>query len=119
MKDIADKLVRVRLTRLDDIDLNQFEFDLDLTFMVFFLNAEGKIYARYGGRDALSADGRQSPAGLRYTIQSVLAMHDRKEKAFAPASSEKPEFIRDLVGQTGFSHGCVHCHQVKEILNDR
>ena len=119
VRDIADKLIRVRLTRLDDVDLNLFEFDYDLTFMVFFLNPEGKIYARYGGRDALSADDRQSTAGLRYTIQSVLAMHDRKEKAFAPASSEKPKFIRDLVRQTGFSHGCVHCHQLKEILDDR
>jgi membrane-associated protease RseP (regulator of RpoE activity) len=119
MKDLADKFVRVRLTRLDGVDLNLFEFDYDLTLMVFFLNAEGKIYARYGGRDALSADGRQSPAGLRYTMQSVLAMHDRKEKVFAPASSEKPKFIRDLAGTTGFGHGCVHCHQVKEILNDR
>ncbi len=87
--------------------------------MVFFLSAEGKIYARYGGRDGHSADGRQSPAGLHYTMQSVLAMKDRKEKIFAPASSEKPKFIRDLVGPSGFGHGCVHCHQVKEMLNDR
>jgi serine protease Do len=107
------------LTRLDSIDLNLFEFDYDLTLMVFFLSAEGKIYARYGGRDAHSADGRQSPAGLHYTMQSVLAMNDRKEKTFAPASSEKPKFIRDLVGPSGFGHDCVHCHQVKEIQNER
>src|SRR5438552_4015462 len=30
--------------------------------MVFFLNAEGKVYARYGGRDADSADKRPSLA---------------------------------------------------------
>ena len=119
MKDLADKFIRVRLTRLDDVDLSLFEFDYDLTLMIFFLNAEGKIYGRYGGRDARSPDGRQSPAGLHYTMQSVLAMHDRNEKSFAPASSEKPKFIRDLAGPSGFSHGCVHCHQVKEILNDR
>jgi hypothetical protein len=33
---------------VDDVDLNTFEFDYDLTFMVFFLNANGKVYARYG-----------------------------------------------------------------------
>ena len=119
MKDLADKFVRVRLTRLDSVDLNVFEFDYDLTLMVFFLNAEGKIYARYGGRDALSADGRHSLAGLHYTMQSVLAMNDRKEKGFAPTSAEKPRFIRDLAGPIDFGRGCVHCHQVKEILNDR
>jgi S1-C subfamily serine protease len=52
-------------------------------------------------------------------MQSVLAMHDRKERAFAPTSSEEPKFIRDLAAQAGFGQGCVHCHQVKEILNDR
>jgi predicted metalloprotease with PDZ domain len=119
IKDLADKFVRVRLTRLDDVDLNLFEFDYDLTLMVFFLNEEGKIYSRYGGRDAHSADALQSPAGLHHTMQSVLAMHDRNEKAFAPSSSEKPMFIGDLAARTLFGHGCVHCHQVKEILNDR
>jgi serine protease Do len=85
--------------------------------MIFFLNAQGQIYARYGGRDAASADSRQSPAGLHYTMQSVLAMHDREKKVFAPASSDKPKSLRDLAA--GFGHSCVHCHQVKEILNDR
>jgi serine protease Do len=76
------------------------------------------MYARYGGRDAHSADERQSLAGLHYTMQSVLAMNDRKKKMFAPVSSEKPKFLRDLVGQS-FGHDCLHCHQVKEILNNR
>jgi S1-C subfamily serine protease len=52
-------------------------------------------------------------------MQSVLAMNDRKDKIFAPASSEKPTFIRDLAGSSSFGHGCIHCHQVKEIQNDR
>ena len=86
--------------------------------MIFFLNGEGKMYARYGGRDAHSADGRQSLAGLHYTMQSVLAMNDREKKIFASASSEKPRFLGDLVGQS-FGHDCLHCHQVKEILNNR
>jgi S1-C subfamily serine protease len=51
-------------------------------------------------------------------MQSVLAMGDRNEKIFAPIFLEKPRFIRDLTGQVGFRRGCVHCHQVKEILND-
>ena len=79
LKDLADKFVRVRLTRVDNLDLNLFEFDYDLTMMVFFLNAEEKVYARYGGRDARNADSRQSLAGLHATMQSVLAMHARPE----------------------------------------
>ncbi len=84
--------------------------------MVFFLNADEKVYARYGGRDAKSPDSRQSLAGLRYTMQSVLAMHAGAEKAFAPKSGDAPLFLRD----TAFSRRggrCMHCHQVKEVLN--
>jgi serine protease Do len=102
------------LTRIDNQDLNLFEFDYDLTFMVFFLNAEEKVYARYGGRDRESPDARQSLDGLRYTMKSVLEMHERAEKAFAPKSQETAKYVRE---SAGFRRGCLHCHQVKEILN--
>jgi predicted metalloprotease with PDZ domain len=105
----------VRLTRIDDLDLNLFEFDYDLTFMVFFMNAEEKVYARYGGRDAESPDGRHSLAGLDYTMKSVLAMHERADKAFAPKSGATARFIKD-VGGSRRGGRCLHCHQVKEVL---
>ncbi len=84
--------------------------------MVFFLNADEKVYARYGGRDATSPDRRQSLAGLHYTMQSVLAMHAGATKAFAPKSAASPRFIRSLAGMRRGGR-CLHCHQVKEILN--
>jgi hypothetical protein len=116
LQDVAERFVRVRLTRIDNADLSLFEFDYDLTFMVFFLNAEGKVYARYGGRDGASPDSRQSLEGLRYTMESVLRMHGRAEPAFAPRSQEGPRFIRDLSDRRRRG-GCLHCHQVKEILH--
>lgn len=106
----------MRLTRIDNQDLNLFEFDYDLTFIVFFLNAEGKVYARYGGRDAENPDRRQSLAGLRYTMLSVLEMHNRAEKAFAPRTVAEPRFIRDVLGRRRRG-GCMHCHQVREALD--
>jgi serine protease Do len=115
IKELADKFVRVRLTRIDDLDLNLFEFDYDCTFMVFFLNAQEKVYARYGGRDADGPDSRQSLAGLQYTMESVLKMHERKPPAFAPKSQESPKYIREVAGLR--TRGCMHCHQVKETLN--
>jgi len=97
--------------------LNLFEFDYDLTFAVFFLNAEGKVYGRYGGRDAKNADDRQSLPGLKYTMQSVLKMHARESKVFAPTAQEKPRYLRDSAGGPGGKGGgrCLHCHQVKEV----
>jgi hypothetical protein len=104
------------LTRIDDLDLNLFEFDYDLTFMVFFMDADEQVYARYGGRDAESPDARQSLDGLRYTMQSVLDMHQRAEKLFAPKAQDAPKYIREFSGSRRRG-GCLHCHQVKEILN--
>lgn len=109
--------MRVRLTRIDNQDLNLFEFDYDLTFMVFFLNAEEDVYARYGGRDAEGPDARQSLQGLRYTMQSVLQMHQAAKKAFAPKSQDGPKYLGDFA--VGRRRGCLHCHQVREILNDQ
>jgi S1-C subfamily serine protease len=84
--------------------------------MVFFLNAEEKVYARYGGRDAEGPDTRQSLAGLRYTMRSVLRVHEQAAQAFAPRSQEAPRFLRQVFDQRGLGH-CMHCHQVKEALN--
>ena len=47
--------------RTPESDLNVFEFDYDLTWMGFFLDGAGRELGRYGGRDALSAEGRSSP----------------------------------------------------------
>ena len=119
LEDLADQFVRVRLTRIDNEDLNLFEFDYDLTMMVFFLNAEGRVYARYGGRDADSADKRQSLDGLHYTMASVLRMHDSEEKQFARRATDATKYVRDAMTMPRFGR-CLHCHQVKEILdNDR
>jgi S1-C subfamily serine protease len=84
--------------------------------MVFFMNADGKIYARYGGRDAQSPDSRQSLDGLRYTMESVLRFHDDGDHLFAPKSQEAPRFIRE-VARPRRAGKCMHCHQVKEALN--
>jgi hypothetical protein len=105
----------VRLTRIESVDLSLFEFDYDLTFVVFFLSPEGKVYARYGGRDSEGPDNRQSLPGLRYTMQSVLQMHGNKRKIFAPRSQAAPRTIQDVTGVRRSNH-CLHCHQVREIL---
>jgi S1-C subfamily serine protease len=49
-------------------------------------------------------------------MNSVLEMHGRARKAFAPKSQDASKYIRDFsAGRRG--RGCLHCHQVKEILN--
>jgi predicted metalloprotease with PDZ domain len=101
----------VRLTAILDVDVNLFEFDFDLTMMTFFLSPEGKVYSRYGGRDSKDAENRLSLAGLRHTMESVLAMHKSKSPQVAERTVEKPLIPKDM---SIAKRGCVHCHNVKE-----
>jgi hypothetical protein len=109
--------VRVRLNRIEEYDLNLFEFDYDLTMMIFFLDSQGKkILARYGQRTPRSADALQTLEGLHYTMKSALAMHTSESPVYAPRFNPEPKYTRDIVGARA-SKGCFHCHNVRESLN--
>ena len=82
--------------------------------MIFFVNADEEIYGRYGGRVGQDPDGRQSLAGLRYSMAKALAAHNSDDKRLAPRVSEKTRFVRSVLGRRG---SCMHCHQVKESLD--
>lgn len=82
--------------------------------MVFFLDANENIYARYGGRDATGPDSRQSLAGLHYTMSAVLNAHQQPDTQQFAVKPTQEFFIDELGGRRG---GCRHCHQVKETLN--
>jgi serine protease Do len=116
---VASQFVLVRLTRISGSDLNLFEFDYDLNFMVFFLNANEKIYGRYGGRDGKSAEGKLSLAGLRYALKAALDAH-RKEPGDAPSPpGRKPLYVDDYPGAKRLRKGtCIHCHQVYEFRRE-
>jgi len=106
----------VRLLRIQQYDLNVFEFDWDLTWAVFFMHPDGKVLGRYGGRDASGADSRNSLVGLRYAMEA--AIHTHAARAEEPAPKARKPF---LIGQVPTAKrmtggGCIHCHQIKEIL---
>jgi hypothetical protein len=100
---------------LDESDLNLFDYDYDLTFMVFFLDPDENIYARYGGRDGKDPERRMSLEGLRTTMLSVLDMHQQKEPEFAPRDHKEPKYVRNIAPNYQ-ARGCMHCHDVKEAL---
>lgn len=108
--------MRVRLLRIQNLDLNLFEFDWDLTWAVFLMHPDGKVYGRYGGRDASGADSRNTLLGLRWAMEQALQTHaawaERAAPAFgAPLIIDKLALTRKMGGG-----GCIHCHQSKEIL---
>jgi hypothetical protein len=112
--------VLVRLTRIAGQDLRVFDFDYDLTWMAFLISADEQVYGRYGGRDAASAEGRLSLAGLRYAMQAALVAHrsgagertlGRKGSPLLP--EEYPTARRmHLRGE------CIHCHQINEFRRE-
>jgi membrane-associated protease RseP (regulator of RpoE activity) len=112
--DVADEFVRVHMAEIHHSDVNLFEFDFDLTMMIFFMNADEQIYGRYGGRDAKGADSKQSLAGLKYAMKAAIDAHCEKQPRVAP--KKKPIFIRELPAARAV-RGCIHCHNVKEILH--
>ncbi len=117
-----EEFICVRLIRTENLDLSVFQFDPDLTFAVFFLNANGAIYGRYGSRsDRLDTEREMSLAGLRKAMTDALELH-----------KEYPENAMSLRGKTGpaprfkvlteypwakerlrSTSNCAHCHHLQ------
>ena len=110
--DAAEKFIRVRLTRIAGADLRLFEFDHDLTWYCFFLNADETIYGRYGGRDASDPHARISMKGLRFALDHVLETHKNAPKPMPRL--EKPLRAEDFPAARRHN-GCIHCHNVNEF----
>lgn len=91
------------------VDLRQFEFDYDLTWMAFFMNANGTIYGRYGGQDASGDVSRMSLAGLRFAMQAALETH-KNPPPRKPTPAGAPVLAENVVR----AGGCIHCHNIHE-----
>ncbi len=116
---MADRFVRVRLVRITGVDLTLFDFDYDLTWVGFFMNAEGKIYGRYGGRDANGPDERTSLKGLRFALQAALEKHRQNPQAKPKLSGKPTDLIEKYPAAKRLNKGtCIHCHQVYEFRRD-
>jgi predicted metalloprotease with PDZ domain len=94
------------------MDLRRFEFDFDLTWYVFFLNADETVYGRYGGRDAADAEARLSLKGLRYAMGRALKAHQTPPSA--QRLTGRPQRAEDFRASRRHE-GCIHCHNVNEF----
>ncbi len=98
---------------------------MDLTWAALFVSADGKVYGRYGGRDAKGPDTRNTLAGLRYAMEAALTAHRAQAAPLTPnpspqekerSKSAKPLLLEKVPSYAAHARGCVHCHQAKEIL---
>ena len=113
----------MRLVRANSFDLSLLQFDPDLTFAVFFLNADRTIYGRYGSRSSFSSSERDvSLKSLQLAMNSALELHSdypANAKSLVGKSGQKPLFAtvdqsrwfqssnRSVETQT-----CMHCHHI-------
>jgi hypothetical protein len=132
------QFLTVRLTSAKDVDLNllpmaQFQ-DLDTSWWGWFLSPEGRVYGVFGGRDAAGDAHRTTKKALIETLKRVLDHHyDPRRPGWdidgpAPDLSHNATTPTDLPGYTNWvntgdrkehvqSQGCIHCHQVQEIMH--
>ncbi|MEO1997661.1 MAG: Trx7/PDZ domain-containing (seleno)protein [Planctomycetaceae bacterium] len=119
--------VCVRITRMNGVDFQRFEFDLDTTWSAFFTDSQLNIYSRFGGRDAGEPEDRLNISSLLHTMGEVLRVHQQRLSESnsnrqgtppanpllqpAPKQSITPRQI-PLLAQS--HQGCVHCHQIRE-----
>src|SRR5262245_23073888 len=126
-----DKFVSVRLVQGNALDLELFQFDYDLTFAVFFLNADKTIYGRFGSRSSQKDAAREiSMEGFRKAMEAALELHRNypaNKAALADKRGAKPQFkvpeeypsLRGKYKPTLDYEGkvvqsCMHCHQVRD-----
>jgi len=120
----------VRLVQANGLDLSLFQFDYDLTFAAFFLNADRTLYGRFGTRSSdKQASDDISLEGFRKALGGALDLHRQYPankgalagKKGPPLRFARPEEYPSLKKyQSSIQYdekvvsSCVHCHQVRE-----
>lgn len=106
-----------------------FQFDFDLSFAMFLMNADKTIYGRYGTRASIeNAESHMSVDGLIAALEGALQLHRNypanasflKGKQPVPTKYKTPDDLPSLQGKFGekLDYGenvvqsCIHCHQV-------
>jgi hypothetical protein len=130
VRDLLEKFVCVRIVKANGLDLNQFQYDFDLSSAAFFMNADGTIYGRYGTRTG-HGDGESdvSLEGFAAALERTLAWHQEfpllraglqaKKAAYAgPATPEKYPALAKYGSELDYEgkvvQSCIHCHQIRD-----
>ena len=128
IKNLMNQFVRVRIVQANGMDLSLFQFDLDLTFAVFLMNADKTIYGRFGSRSDRHDDIRDiSIDGFRKALAAALEIHrayPANKASLSGKCGSAPRFtvpeaypsLRQYVPTHDYdgsvAKSCMHCHVV-------
>ncbi|MBA4186494.1 MAG: peptidase [Planctomycetaceae bacterium] len=132
LRPLLEKFVRVRVVSTNGLDLSLFQYDYDQSFAVFFLNADGTVYGRFGTRShRTNWVGDVSLDGLAKAMQGALELHGDYPKTKAtlaakvgpaplfPVPEKFPALNKygpKLNYEGNVMQSCIHCHQVGDAI---
>ena len=94
------------------VNLEVFDFDYDLTWAAFFLDADQRILGRFGGRLPDDSDKYKSLDGLRVALEAALERHKKGPPA-GKAGVPSVRTIEEYPSAARLSpKTCFHCHNV-------
>ena len=135
IRPLLEQFVCVRQVATNGLDLKRFQFDTDQSFAVFFLNADGTIYGRFGTRSHRTDWlGDVSLDGLAKALQGALNLHKNYDtvkdslaaKQGKPLEVASPELYPSLKGkftdalnyEGNVVKSCIHCHQIGDARRE-
>ena len=118
---LLGQYVCLRIVRMDDVDVGLFDRDWNNTIYFFAMNADEKIYLRYGGRDSASPDTYLNMESLGLALRQGLQLHEQYQAgALKLPERFKAMFPREiplLVQRTFAQRQCVECHLIGDFQN--
>lgn len=135
IRPLLEKFVCARQVSTNGLDLSLFQYDTDQSFAVFFLNADGTIYGRFGTRSHRTEWVQDvSLTGLAEALQGALELHadyPNNKAALAGKRGPQPLFpspekfpslrnkFTDALNYEGnVVKSCIHCHQIGDAVRD-
>ena len=105
---------------MNGVNINLFQFERDLTWMGFFMDANDRFYARYGGREDAAAESHLTKESMVRAMKQALELHrsgqvqkSRYEPAREPVRTpEEIPTMKPMMARRKDSQ-CIHCHDVK------
>lgn len=99
------------------VDLSIFDFDYDLQWYAFMLDADGATLGRFGGREPDEPAKYQTLAGLRHSLEAALKrFKNETDRKLTPRKPIRPEEYP--AAEKRAENKCIHCHHVNEFRRD-